>query len=280
MSGSKLTLLALVLLAFAGNSLLTRAALDQDFIGAGMFSLLRLVAGGILLAFLGLRVSGGVAPRFSDLPGIVSLFVYVAGFSFAYLELGAGLGALLLFGFVQVTVIAAGFVAKDRLSPISVAGLLLAGLGLVILLRPGTEGVKFLPSLLMAGAGIAWGSYTLLGRGAADPIARTARNFLGAAPLAVGLLLLPCASPVTPSGALLAILSGAVTSGLGYALWYRILPTLRNLTAGTTQLLVPPVTALLGAVVLLEPITPVLIGAGILILGGVSLTFVPPQQRR
>lgn len=271
-----LSAVALALLAFAGNSLLTRAALDGGLVGAGSFSLIRLGSGALLLGLLITATKQNPLPRASDLGGVFALLVYVLGFSFAYLELGAGLGALLLFGLVQATTIGAWLVLRERVDAWAIAGLILASAGLVFLLRPGDTAPPLLPALMMMAAGVAWGFYTLLGRGRPQPTLRTARNFIGAALLASPLLLLPEKTIPTPTGVLLAVLSGAVTSGLGYAIWYAVLPRLSALTSGSAQLIVPPLTALLALPLLGEPLTFDLVMASAVILGGVALTFRRP----
>lgn len=271
-----LSAVALALLAFAGNSLLTRAALDGGLVGAGSFSLIRLWSGAVLLSLMMVVTRQNPLPRTSDLGGIFALLVYVLGFSFAYLELGAGLGALLLFGLVQATTISAGLVLRERVDAWAIGGLVLASAGLVFLLRPGDTAPPLLPSLMMMAAGVAWGCYTLLGRGRPQPTLRTAQNFTGAALLASPLLLLTEATAPTSTGVLLAVLSGAVTSGLGYAMWYAVLPRLSALTSGSAQLIVPPLTALLALPLLGESLTLDLMIASAVILGGVALTFRRP----
>ncbi|MEM0929633.1 MAG: DMT family transporter [Pseudomonadota bacterium] len=263
----------LALLAFAGNSLLTRAALDGGLIGAAAFSLVRLTSGALVLGTLMLLARRNPLPRQTDLYGVIALLVYVLGFSFAYLALGAGLGALLLFGMVQATTIGASFLLRERLDPWSIGGLGLAAAGLVFLLAPGDMAPPLLPSLMMMAAGVAWGAYTLLGRGTPEPTLRTARNFIGAAILASPLFLLANSTESTSAGVVLAVLSGAVTSGLGYAIWYAVLPKLSALTAGSAQLVVPPLTAILALPLLREPLSTDLVIASVVILGGVALTF-------
>ncbi|NRA30854.1 MAG: DMT family transporter [Parvularculaceae bacterium] len=266
-------LLALVLLAFSGNSLLTRGALDGELISAGLFSLLRLVSGGACLACLVLLQRGRPWPKVQDAGGMLALLGYVAAFSFAYVALGAGVGALILFGMVQVTTIGWSVVRREQLTTLAIVGVIIAAGGLAWLLRPGTENVPLASALLMAIAGLCWGAYTLLGRGAGDPTERTARNFVGASLLCLPLLIVP-GTEAQPLGIAYACLSGAITSGLGYALWYRVLPNLSAITAGATQLLVPPATVMLAALLLAEPITVDLIISAVIILGGVALTFV------
>jgi len=191
---------------------------------------------------------------------------YVAAFSFAYLTLSAGTGALLLFGAVQVTMILAGFIGGERMSRLQSAGFAAALFGLVILMLPGVEAPTLGGSLLMLASGIAWGVYSLLGRGTANPTATTTGNFLRAAPLAIVLSLF--AWPwlkIDASGLLYAVLSGALASGLGYVLWYRVLQHMRAITASTVQLSAPVLAALGGIVLLDEALTPNLLSASVLI---------------
>jgi len=275
-----IALLALVLLAFSGNSLLTRAALQGEAISGGLFSVIRLAGGALTLSALVLAKRSSPFPTRQDLWGSLALFGYVVAFSFAYVALGAGIGALVLFGVVQITTISCGKMSGERLGLLGVLGVTMAAGGLVWLLRPGTDAIPLIPALTMAIAGLSWGVYTLLGRGAGDPTERTARNFVGAAVLAIPVAVLwPGASP-SGTGLLLALLSGAVTSGLGYALWYAVLPNLSALSAGASQLLVPPLTVLLAALLLAEPVTPTVIVGAMIILGGVALTFIKPAQKK
>lgn len=260
-------LAALAILAFAGNSLLARAALADGAIEAGAFSVIRLVAGAlILLPFLKTK------PRLSDVRGAAALLVYVVGFSFAYLTLSAATGALILFGCVQASVIAIGIAQGSRLNWAGWAGLIIALAGLAWLFLPGTEAAAPLPAAMMAIAGVAWGVYTIIGRGGRDPARNTAANFLLAAPLALPLILLDDALP-SLWGASLAVIAGALTSGLGYVIWYRVAPRLKLATAATVQLATPVVAALGGAAILSEPLTLDLAIAGGLIIGGIVLTI-------
>lgn len=266
-------MVALALLAFAGNSLLTRAALDNGLISAAWFSVIRLASGGALLGAMMIVQGKNPLPQRQDAKGVLALLVYVLGFSFAYLELGAGIGALLLFGCVQATTISAGLMRRERVDGWVTGGLVLACGGLFILVRPGDGEQALMPAVLMMAAGAAWGFYTLLGRGQTEPTLRTARNFVGAAFVASPLVLIADDASLMASGLILAVLSGAITSGLGYALWYAVLPRLSALTAGSTQLMVPPLTAVLALPLLHEPLTADLLVASLMILGGVALTF-------
>ncbi len=267
-------LVTLAVLAFAGNSLLTRAGLAAGLIGAATFALVRLLSGAVLLSVLGAMRGGHVWPGRADVKGAAALAVYMLAFTFAYVDIGAATGALILFASVQITIVAASFAAGQRPTRLEVMGGVLACVGLVWLLAGDLQTPKALPALLMVLAGAAWGVYTLVGRGATDALAVTARNFVGAAPAALGVWWLAPSAPVEGMGLGYAVMSGAVTSGLGYAVWYAALPALSRMSAGVAMMLVPPVTAAAAAVTLGEPITLRLVVASVLVLGGVVLTLV------
>lgn len=279
-------LTVLTLFAFAGNSLLGRMALapgwspsaaeamdgrerPESGIDPASYTLIRLASGAAMLAWLSRRHR----PRGGDWASALALFAYAAGFSFAYISLDTGIGALLLFAAVQITMIGAGLRAGERLHTRAVFGMGIAALGLVLLLRPGEHAPTGLGSALMLAAGVAWGVYSLRGRGSDNALAATAGNFLRAAGMAA-LLALAYATHLRPHGigVLWAIISGAITSGLGYALWYRVLPQLSAVRAATVQLAVPVLAAALGVVVLSEPLTSRLLIAGALVLSGVGLS--------
>jgi len=261
-------LTGLAMLAFAGNSVLNRMAVAAGHIGAVEFALIRLVSGaamlGLLLALRG-RVWPGLAGRG---PGVFGLLIYLFGFSFAYRGLDAGTGALILFGAVQVTMFAGAVLAREAVPARRWAGAL-AGLSLMAL--PGASAPPLAPVLLMAGAGLGWGIYSLAGRRAADPLAATAWNFILSVPLA--LLVALASGLVMPStqGVALAVISGAVTSGLGYALWYALVPQLGAARAAVAQLTVPILAALGGAVLIAEAPGWRFVVASLLVLGGVAL---------
>jgi drug/metabolite transporter (DMT)-like permease len=247
-------LVAIAILAFAGNSLLTRAGLATGLIGAGAFVAVRLVAGALLLGGLTAMRGGKPWPDLRDGRGIAALTIYMLGFTFAYRQLGAATGALILFASVQLTMVGVSVARGTRPSPMESAGALLALAGLSWLLLEDLRAPQLLPALSMVSAGVAWGFYTLVGRGAVDPLAMTARNFIGAAPIGIAAWALTPSEPIAPLGLLYAVLSGALTSGLGYAIWYAAVPRLSRITAGVAQLLVPPVTAAGAALMLGEPI--------------------------
>jgi drug/metabolite transporter (DMT)-like permease len=269
-------LTVLAMLAFAANSLLCRAALERELIDAFSFTVLRVSSGaGLLLLLLWLpprrRLSGSV-------PMALMLFLYMLGFSLAYRSLTAATGALLLFGAVQLTMLAAAFRGGERFGPRRWAGFVLAVGGMVYLLLPGVAAPEPLGATLMVIAGLAWGAYSLLGRGSADPLADTAGNFLLAMPaafLALALAPVTGAGPlfVEPAGALLAIASGALASGIGYVLWYAALPALGAGRGATVQLSVPVLAALGGVAFLAEPLTTRILVAGAATLGGVWLAL-------
>ena len=271
-----LTLLAM--LAFAGNSLLCRAALKHTSIDAASFTVIRLISGAVML-WLVVRIRHGVNTSPSNWLSAIALFIYAAGFSFAYMSLPAGSGALLLFGAVQATMIGHGIWSGERLNKPQLVGLMLAFGGLVGLLLPGLSAPPLYGSILMLGAGVAWGVYSLRGKGAGDPIKVTAGNFLRAVPIAIALSLLMVNSiSVDYAGFWYAVSSGALASGIGYAIWYTVLPALKATNAATVQLSVPVIAALGGIVFLGEHITLRLVLASVATLGGIALVILEKQH--
>ncbi|MCE9658828.1 MAG: DMT family transporter [Burkholderiales bacterium] len=267
-----LTLLAM--LAFAGNSLLCRAAFHATRIDAASFTTIRVVSGALAL-WLIVRAQGGKGEPAGSWSSAAALFAYAAAFSFAYLSLSAATGALLLFGAVQATMIGVGLWRGERLRPWQLLGLACALGGLVGLLLPGLSAPPLHGAALMLLAGVAWGVYSLRGKGAGDPLRATAGNFLRAVPFAAALSLAMLGSAaIDPAGAGLAVASGALTSGIGYAIWYTALPGLKAASAATVQLTVPLIAALGGIVLLGEPLTLRLVLASIAILGGIALVIV------
>jgi drug/metabolite transporter (DMT)-like permease len=276
MSATRLiSMTALALLAFAANSLLCRAALADGSIDAASFTSIRLIAGAAVL-WLIVRIRAGSAASKGNWLSALALFAYAAGFSFAYLKLSTATGALLLFGAVQSTMIGYGLYRGERLRGPQLGGLLLAIGGLVGLLLPGISAPPPLASALMLGAGVAWGIYSLRGKGAGDPLQVTAGNFLRTVPIA---LILSAAtlgdiSLQNAAGIGYAIASGALASGLGYAVWYSALPALKASTAASVQLSVPVIAALGGVVLLAEPLSLRLLLASLSILGGIALVIL------
>lgn len=272
-----LTILAL--LAFAGNSLLCRMALAHTSMDAASFTTVRLLSGALVLWLLVALRSGSSQVQGSWLSAL-ALFVYAAGFSFAYLQLNTGVGALILFGAVQSGMIGYGLWRGERFSARQWLGLLLACAGLTGLLLPGLSAPPLMGSVLMLTAGFAWAVYSLRGKGAANPLQVTAGNFARTLPMT---LLLSAALlgqlSLDSYGMLYAVLSGALTSGVGYAIWYSVLPLLKATTAATVQLTVPVLAAIAGILILSEPLTQRLILASVAILGGIALVVLTPVRR-
>lgn len=279
--GAAAGLTAVAMLAFAANSLLCRLALQQDRIDPASFGAVRLLAGALVLALV-MRVRRRPGLGSGDWRSAALLFAYVALFSFAYVSLPAGTGALILFGAVQLTMLGAGLLAGERFAPMGWVGLLLAGAGLAVLLLPGAAAPSLSGAVLMAGAGVAWGGYSLRGRrsgsGSGDPLAATAASFVRAAPMGLLLSLAVWLAPVMrvhadARGVGLAIASGALTSGLGYVAWYAALRRLNALRAAVVQLSVPLIAALGGVLLLGEAFTLRLGVSALAILGGIALVL-------
>lgn len=271
----------LALLAFAGNSLLCRAALAGGHADAASFTALRLAAGALVLWCVWRPGRAHARPP-GDAVGAVALFAYAIAFSLAYVSMGAATGALVLFAAVQASVLAGSHLSGSRWRPHELGGLALAFAGLGYLLWPGLEAPPLPAAATMTLAGLAWGVYTLRGRGGGDPLGTTAGNFVHALPLAaiaLGFATLLAPPALDGRGALLALASGALTSGLGYVLWYAVLPRLSAPAAGSVQLAVPPLTALLAVGGLGETIGPRWLLASAAILGGIACTLPrrPPR---
>ncbi|WP_432729553.1 DMT family transporter [Variovorax sp. W6] len=272
-------LTAVAMLAFAANSLLCRLALQRKGIDPASFGSVRLVAGalmlGLIVRFRAQAPASSALSARADWLAAVMLFGYVAFFSFAYLSLPAGTGALILFGAVQLTMFGVGLRSgSERFGALAWLGFAMAAGGLVYLVSPGIAAPPLLGAVLMAVAGVAWGVYSLRGRGVADPLAATARNFTRAVPLALALSLVFVASAhADATGLVLAVASGALTSGLGYVVWYAALGRLGAMRAATVQLSVPLLAAFGGVLFLSEAITPRLAAASVAILGGIALVL-------
>ncbi|MFO7764006.1 MAG: DMT family transporter [Wenzhouxiangellaceae bacterium] len=273
-----LLLVMLALVAFAANSILARAALTATAIDPLSFTAIRIVSGALML-WLIVRMRSGLAEGRGSWASALALFGYAVAFSVAYLSLTAATGALLLFGAVQVTMISWSLVTGARLTPRQWIGFTLAMAGLVWLLLPGLAAPPALPAALMIGAGVAWGIYTLRAKGAGDPTRVTAANFLRASvPAIVLALAMPLgfvsAASIDLSGIVLAIASGALASGLGYAVWYAALKRIQTSTAAVAQLSVPVITAIAGVGLLAEPLSLRLVIAGAAVLGGIALVVL------
>lgn len=270
---------ALALIAFAGNSLLCRAALAHTGIDASSFTTVRLLSGAIVLWCL-VWLRGGARMGGGNWLSALALFAYAAGFSFSYVHLTAAVGALLLFGAVQTTMIGYGIWAGERMRSLQIVGLVLACGGLVGLVLPGLSAPPLAGALLMLGAGVAWGIYSLRGKRGGDPLKVTAGNFVRAAPMALILsLFLSRNLSLDPAGVGYAFLSGALASGVGYAIWYTALPFLKSTTAATVQLSVPILAAAGGVFFLGEPLTFRLLGASVAILGGIALVILMGERK-
>jgi drug/metabolite transporter (DMT)-like permease len=267
-------LTAAAMLAFAANSLLCRAALGGGHADAASFTTLRLAGGAVTLGILA-RARGSPAPpgRIAWGPA-VALLAYALGFSLAYRRIPAGVGALLLFLAVQLTMVGAGLRAGERPRALEWMGLALSIAGLVVLTRPGLARPDPAGAVLMLGAGAAWGLYSLWGRGSRNAVASNAASFARAVPLALGASAVAVAlgaAHATPTGLALALASGALASGLGYAVWYAALRGLTATRAALVQLSVPPLAAAGGVLLLGETFSPRLLVASVLILGGIAL---------
>lgn len=274
-------LCAAALVAFAANSILCRLALGAGAIDAASYTGVRLLSGALVLALIvrlrGARAAG--ATTLGWLPAAM-LFAYAIAFSYAYLRLGAGTGALILFATVQLTMIGAGLKRGERLRAMQWIGLGLAVAGFVALVAPGLSAPEPFGAVLMTVAGVAWGVYSLCGRGAADPLRDTAGNFVRSVPLALlAVALAGSTLHAHARGVVLAVLSGAVTSGLGYVVWYAVLPRLSRAAAGIAQLAVPPLAALGGALLLSEQVGWRLVACSVAILGGVAVAVFVPARR-
>jgi drug/metabolite transporter (DMT)-like permease len=282
------------MIAFASNSLLCRAALKQTRIDAASFTFVRIFSGAATLwvvvearrRFTGDRQDAATTQRSQTAwvePGnwtsALALFVYAAFFSFAYNTLSAGTGALLLFGAVQATMILWGLHKGERLDAIQVVGFVVAVTGLVVLISPGLTAPPLFGSILMVGAGVAWGIYSLRGKANRDPVASTAGNFLRAVPFAAAVsIILLSQVRIDRAGIFYAIVSGALTSGLGYVIWYSALSGLKATSAATVQLSVPVLAAAGGILLLGEPITLRYVLASLAVLGGIFLVIIEKRH--
>jgi drug/metabolite transporter (DMT)-like permease len=273
-------LITVTMIAFAANSILNRAALAEGEAGPASFAAIRTLSGALCLFTL-VYFRQGMPQIFAPKRwiGTGALTLYMLGFSFAYIALDAGTGALILFGGTQITMFAGALIAGERPPFVRWTGAMMAFGGLLWLLWPGASGAPDAwPALLMAFAALGWGIYSLVGRGVADPLKETAANFVCATPITL-LLLALMLDGITTRGLVLAVISGALTSGLGYALWYAILPKIETSVAALSQLTVPIIAAFGGALLLSEPPTSRLIIASAIVLGGVALGVLGAQRK-
>ncbi len=270
-----LVLTTLALIAFAANSVLCRMALGEQHIDAASFSVIRLLSGAvILMLILSLKNGARPAARGNWLSASM-LFLYAIAFSYAYLSLHTGTGALILFASVQITMILLSLFSGNRLHASEWLGVAIAFAGFVYLVLPGVSAPSLQGFVLMTVAGIAWGVYSLRGRGSQSPLADTAFNFLRTLPFAALVLVFTVSNAhMDRHGVVLAMLSGAVASGIGYSIWYAALGGLSTTQAAVVQLSVPVIAALGGVVLVSEPITLRLVISSVLILGGILLVVM------
>ena len=274
------TLTTIAMIAFAANSLLGRQALGQQLIDAASYTAIRIVSGAFMLAVISASRSR-TEPLRPDWPAVAALSCYMVFFSFAYITLAAGTGALLLFGAVQLTMFGAALRRGERFTALSWVGLGIAFTGLVYLVAPGVTSPDPLGATLMFIAGVAWGAYSLFGAGATDPLRATAGNFIFAVPVAALVAAAFVARlDLSPAGVALAVASGAITSALGYAVWFAALRGLNAGQAATVQLSVPVVAAIGGALLLAEQLTLRLGIASALTLGGIALVLAQRSRQR
>lgn len=269
-------LVAVTMTAFAANSVLNRVGVATFGMDPFVFAVIRVAAGATMLAVL--VTLRGQSP-FVDLPnrwrGALALTVYMIGFSWAYMSLGAGLGALILFGILQMMMFGWAVFKRQPVPVMRWVGAAFALVGLAVLLWPsGPAVVPFAGTLAMIAATAGWAAYTILGQGVRDPLAVSAGNFILCLPLVALSLLLASGGVLSVGGVAAAIVAGAVTSGMGYALWYRVLPELPTTVAAVAQLSVPVIAVLAGVIFLAEPVSVRLIAAGVLVLGGIAVSNV------
>jgi drug/metabolite transporter (DMT)-like permease len=274
-------LIALAMIAFAANSVLNRLALAQGAIDPAGFALVRLLTGGVALWGMVLMRRGRLET--SGVVGVVALAIYMLGFSFAYISLDTGVGALILFGGVQVTMFVGAVALREPVPLLRWVGATAAFSGLVYLLWPNgavRAPIALSGAALMGAAAVGWGVYSLLGRGVANPLAVTAGNFVAAIPLAV---IVAAASHASASystmGVVLAGLSGIVTSGMGYALWYAVLPKISASVAAISMLSVPIIASLGGVLLVGETVSVRLIVATVVVLGGIGISLLAKTRR-
>jgi drug/metabolite transporter (DMT)-like permease len=272
------------MIAFAANSLLARAALRDGAIDATSYTAIRLASGALVLAIVVQarrgRAVATTAPRAGSWPSALALSIYAIAFSYAYLQLAAGTGALLLFGAVQLTMIVGALLRGERPRWHQWLGYAIALAGMVTINLPSLHAPPPSGAALMIASGIAWGIYSLRGRGAARPIETTAGNFLRSVPFAIGLAILAFASSahLTARGVILSVLSGGVASGLGYCLWYLVLPVLGAARGAIVQLSVPVIAAGSAVLVLHEPVRRDVAIGGAIVLGGLAIALWPRRR--
>ena len=279
MRTNTILLTAAAMVAFAANSVLCRLALGAGLIDASSFATVRTVSGAVMLG-VALMLRSGKPQAKPDWRSVITLYLYMVFFSFAYLSLSAGTGALVLFGAVQLTMFIVALRSGEHFSPLSWVGLVLAIAGLVYLVSPGITAPDPFGAGLMAVAGVAWGFYSLVGRSAGDPTEATAYNFIFSVPLVIVTSLVFLGDfQVSLAGALYAVASGAIASGIGYVIWYAALRGLTATSAATVQLSVPVIAAVGGVMLMSEDVTARLVVASVATLGGVALVLTQRNRK-
>lgn len=276
-------LTTLTMTAFAANSVLARLALADGAVDPASYTFVRLGAGALMLSFLVLRGTGATVPSLLKGGNWVSafaLFAYAAAFSFSYVNLESGTGALILFAMVQATMIGWAIIKGDRPIALEWIGLVVAFGAFAWLVSPGLGAPNPIASMIMAVSGVAWGVYSIRGKASENPLASTAGNFVLAVPFALPVIMVAFSSlNATGLGLAVAVTSGAITSGLGYALWYRVLGRITQTQGAIVQLTVPVIAAFGGILFLGEAITWRMGTASVLILGGVALAIIAKAKR-
>lgn len=269
----------LTMIAFAANSIFNRMALASESIDPASFASIRIASGVIVLTLLLLfQRKFRVMVWKADIKAILALAAYMLGFSFAYISLDAGIGALILFGAVQISMFAGAIIKGQKPLLLQWLGSLIAFGGLIYLLMPGELNINVRGAGLMILAGVGWGIYSLRGQLVSDPLISTMQNFLFTLPIAVLILILFQEIQISNTGIILAIISGGITSALGYALWYKLLPSLNTSTAAVSQLTVPIIAMAGGVLFLSESVTFTFVIASVLVLGGVALSVYGAQR--
>lgn len=277
-----LTVLAMI--AFAANSILCRIALGNELIDAASFTSIRLASGAVMLLLIILLRQSNQFNALSlscfNIKSSLALFLYAICFSFAYIEMSTGTGALILFGTVQLSMILFAIVKGEKTSPIMWSGIALAFGGLVYLVLPGVNAPSPVSATLMTISGLAWAVYSLRGKSSSNPVTDTTWNFVGTVPFIIFTSFVFISSAQgTFSGIILAIASGAIASGVGYVIWYAALPALSWTAAAIVQLSVPTIAAFGGVIFMSEPLTARLILASIATLGGIAIVIYSKQTR-
>ena len=265
-------LTAVAMLAFAANSLLCRMALVSTSVSPAIFSVVRLISGAVFLALL-ISLTQQKQGMQGSWKGASYLFIYAAAFSFAYVAMNTGIGALLLFGAVQITMLIEALRKGETFSLPQWTGFSMAVAGLLILFLPGATVPPLIPAILMLCAGVAWGAYSLIGKSASRPLLMTTGNFVRCVPLSLLLLPFGITDSFSANGIILAVLSGALASGAGYAIWYSALPALSASLAATVQLSVPVLAMIMGWLILDERLTAQMLIAAAVTLSGVGLVI-------